>query len=43
MARERLVAVSYPADEEYARINSEVLAGDAEVVYTYELDDAQRT
>lgn len=43
MARERLVAVSYPADDEYARINAEVLAGDAEVVYTYELDDAQRT
>ena len=43
MAKERLVAVSYPADEEYARMNSEVLAGDAEVAYTYELDDAQRT
>jgi len=43
MAKDRLVAVSYPADEEYARINSEVLAGDAEVAYTYELDDAHRT
>ncbi len=42
MAQQRLVAVSYPADEEFARINSEVLAGDAEVVCTYELDDAQR-
>jgi len=42
MTQERLVAVSYPADEEFARINAEVLAGDAEVVYTYELDDAQR-
>jgi phosphoglycerate dehydrogenase-like enzyme len=42
MAPDRLVAVSYPADEEYARINSEVLAGDAEVVSTYELPDAQR-
>jgi len=43
MAKDRLVVVSYPADEEYARINSEVLAGDAEVAYTYELDDAHRT
>jgi phosphoglycerate dehydrogenase-like enzyme len=43
MAQQRLVAVSYPADEEFARINSEVLAGDAKVVRTYELDDAQRT
>src|SRR5260370_42604658 len=43
MAPERLVAVSYPADSEFAQMNSEVLAGDANVVYTYELDDAQRT
>lgn len=43
MAQQRLVAVSYPADEEFARINSEVLAGAAEVAYTFELDDAQRT
>ncbi|HEX9526593.1 MAG TPA: 2-hydroxyacid dehydrogenase [Streptosporangiaceae bacterium] len=42
MAQERLVAVSYPADEDFARVNSEVLAGDAKVVCTYELDDAQR-
>jgi len=42
MAQERLVAVSYPANEEFAQMNSEVLAGDANVVYTYELDDAQR-
>jgi phosphoglycerate dehydrogenase-like enzyme len=42
MTRERLVAVSYPVDEDFARINSEVLAGDAEVVRTFELDDAQR-
>jgi phosphoglycerate dehydrogenase-like enzyme len=40
MARERLVAVSYPVDEDYVRINSEIL--DAEVAYTYELDDAHR-
>ncbi len=43
MTQERLVAVSYPADEEYDRINSEVLAGDATIASTYELDDAQRT
>jgi phosphoglycerate dehydrogenase-like enzyme len=42
MAQERLVAVSYPADEVFARINSDVLAGDAEVVYSFELDDAGR-
>jgi phosphoglycerate dehydrogenase-like enzyme len=42
MAQERLVAVSYQADEEFAQMNSEVLAGDANVVYTCELDDAQR-
>ncbi len=42
MAQQRLVAVSYPADEEFTRINSEVLADEAEIVYSYELDDAQR-
>ena len=42
MGQERLVAVSYPVDEDFARINSEVLAGDAEIVSTYGLDDAQR-
>jgi phosphoglycerate dehydrogenase-like enzyme len=42
MAKDRLVAVSYPADEEYSGINCEVLAGDAEIAYTFELDDAQR-
>jgi phosphoglycerate dehydrogenase-like enzyme len=42
MAQQRLVAVSYPADEEYVRINSEVLDGAAEIVYTYGLDDAGR-
>jgi phosphoglycerate dehydrogenase-like enzyme len=42
MAQERLVAVSYPADEEFTRVNAEVLADEAEIVYTYELDDAQR-
>jgi phosphoglycerate dehydrogenase-like enzyme len=42
MAQKRVVAVSYPADEEFTRVNSEVLADEAEIVYTYELDDAQR-
>ena len=42
MAAERLVAVSYQADEEFARVNSEVLADAAELVYSYELDDAGR-
>src|SRR5260221_3196794 len=43
MAQDRLVAVSYPADADYVRINTEVLADDAEIVYTHELDDARRT
>lgn len=42
MAAEQLVAVSYPANQEFARMNSEILAGAAEVVCTYELPDAQR-
>ena len=42
MTQERLVAVSYPVDEEFARINAEVLAGDTTVVNTYELNDTQR-
>jgi len=42
MARERLVAVSYPADQEYIQANSEILGDDAEVVWTYELDEADR-
>jgi phosphoglycerate dehydrogenase-like enzyme len=42
MTQKRMVAVSYPADEEFTRVNSEVLADEAEIVYTYELDDAQR-
>jgi phosphoglycerate dehydrogenase-like enzyme len=43
MAQERLVAVSYPVDQEFNRINSEVLGDDAHIVCTYELDDAGRT
>jgi phosphoglycerate dehydrogenase-like enzyme len=42
MAQERLVAVSYPVDGDYVRINTEVLAGEAEISYTHELDDARR-
>jgi phosphoglycerate dehydrogenase-like enzyme len=42
MGGERVVAVSYPVDEETAGINSAVLAGDATVVFTHDLDDAER-
>jgi phosphoglycerate dehydrogenase-like enzyme len=42
MAQQRVVAVSYPADEEFTRVNAEVLADEAEIVYTYALDDAHR-
>ncbi len=37
-----LVAVSYPADDAFARINSQVLAEDATIVSTFDLDDAKR-
>ena len=42
MTLKRLVAVSYPADDDYATINSEVLGDDATVVSTFGLDDEQR-
>src|SRR5260370_42587345 len=42
MAEDRLVAVSYPVDEDFVRVNSDVLADEATIVYTYELGDAQR-
>jgi len=42
MTRERLVAVSYPSDDDYARINAEVLGEDAVVLSTFALDDEQR-
>jgi phosphoglycerate dehydrogenase-like enzyme len=42
MAQERLVAVSYPVDQDFTQVNSEVLGDDARVVCTYELDDAGR-
>lgn len=42
MSRERLVVVSYPADEDYARINTEVLGGDATVVFLRDVPEAER-
>lgn len=42
MAQERVVAVSYPVDEEFTGINSRVLAGEAKVVVTHRLGDAGR-
>jgi phosphoglycerate dehydrogenase-like enzyme len=42
MAGERLVAVSYPVDQDYRKVNSEVLGDDAGLVCTYELDAAGR-
>jgi phosphoglycerate dehydrogenase-like enzyme len=42
MAQQRLVAVSYPVDDDFRRVNAGVLAGDAGLVYTYELGPAQR-
>jgi phosphoglycerate dehydrogenase-like enzyme len=42
MPQQRLVAMSYPADAAYVAMNSEVLAGDAEIAYTCGLDDEGR-
>jgi phosphoglycerate dehydrogenase-like enzyme len=42
MARERLVVASYPVDKEYIQANLEILGDDAEVVCTYDLDEADR-
>src|SRR5262245_36876107 len=42
MAAQRLVAVSYSADEDFAKVNSQVLDGVADLVYTHELDDEGR-
>src|SRR5262249_26072945 len=42
MATEPLVAVSYPVDEEFTRINNEALAGAARVEFTHPLGEAQR-
>src|SRR5215469_4182599 len=43
MAQERTVVVSYPAVQDFAQVNSEILGDDARLVCTYELDDAGRT
>src|SRR5215470_991757 len=42
MAAQRLVAVSYPADEDFAKVNSEVLDGVADLVYTHQFGDDER-
>jgi glycerate dehydrogenase len=42
MAREPVVAVSYPVNDEFARINTDALAGDASAVFTHRLGDEQR-
>ena len=42
MTGKRLVVVSYPADQEYIQINSEILGDDASILFSYELDDADR-
>lgn len=43
MSRSRVVAVSYPANEDYTKINQEVLGGDAAVAYLHEEPEAERT
>jgi phosphoglycerate dehydrogenase-like enzyme len=42
MSLERLVAVSYPVDEDYASINTEVLGRDAAVAFLHDLPEADR-
>src|SRR5215471_16387808 len=42
MSDNRLVAVTYPSDDDYALINSEVLASEARAVSTFDLDDERR-
>jgi glycerate dehydrogenase len=42
MARERMVAVSYPVDDEFAEINTSVLSADAQVVFTSRLGEQER-
>lgn len=42
MPQQRVVAVSYPVDQEFVQANTEVLGDDAELVYTSELDEAGR-
>jgi phosphoglycerate dehydrogenase-like enzyme len=42
MARQRLVAVSYPVDDEFIRINTEVVGGDARLAFLAALDEDGR-
>jgi phosphoglycerate dehydrogenase-like enzyme len=42
MAHERLVAVSYPVDGEFTRINTDVLAGEADVVFLDGREEGER-
>jgi phosphoglycerate dehydrogenase-like enzyme len=42
MAQQRLVAVSYPVDDEFTRINAEVLDGDAAVAFLPRLGEGER-
>jgi phosphoglycerate dehydrogenase-like enzyme len=42
MARERLVAVSYPVDDEFAEINTSVLSADAHVAFVSRLAEQAR-
>jgi glycerate dehydrogenase len=42
MPRDSLVAVSYPADEEYARITTDVLRGEASVSFLRQVPETER-
>jgi glycerate dehydrogenase len=42
MARQRLVAVSYPVDDEFTRINTEVVGGDASLAFLAPLAGQER-
>lgn len=42
MPQQRVVAVSYPVDRDFVQANTEALGDGAELVYTYELDEAGR-
>ncbi|HEX7995422.1 MAG TPA: NAD(P)-dependent oxidoreductase, partial [Streptosporangiaceae bacterium] len=42
MPRDRLVTVSYPVDEEYARINTDVLGDEASVSFLHRVPEPER-
>jgi glycerate dehydrogenase len=42
MVRERLVAVSYPVDDQFAEINTSVLSADAEIAFASRLGEQER-